>query len=283
MFLDLEDLGFGERDLSQFNQFITRPHGMILVTGPTGSGKTTTLYAALSKLNTLDHKIITIEDPVEYQLGGISQMQVHERIGFSFATALRSMLRHDPDIMLVGEIRDYETAEMAIRSSLTGHLVFSTLHTNDASGTVNRLTDMGVEPFLVSSTMIAAIAQRLIRVVCPKCGAPTTPSEELFREIGMSKADAPADAQFREARGCDDCRNTGYNGRQAIYEILPFSERICDMTIERASANDIKRQAIREGMRTLRVSGWNAICRGETTFEEVMRVTVDSGVTENEA
>lgn len=276
MFLELEELGFADGDLAQFNRFITRPHGMVLVTGPTGSGKTTTLYAALSKLNKLEHKIITIEDPIEYQLAGITQMQVHERIGFGFANALRSMLRHDPDIMLVGEIRDYETAEMAIRSSLTGHLVFSTLHTNDAAGTVTRLTDMGVEPFLVSSTMIAAIAQRLIRVVCPNCNKTVEPSDEMLREFGVAREDVPADGKFREAAGCDSCRTTGYQGRRAIYEILPFSDSIRDMTIDRASAVDIRRRALKEGMRSLRMAGWSAICRGMSTFEEVMRVTVDS-------
>jgi len=276
MFFTLEQLGFSGADLQQFNSFITKPHGMILVTGPTGSGKTTTLYAALAKLNNLENKILTIEDPIEYQLSGITQMQVQERIGFGFSTALRSMLRHDPDIMLVGEIRDFETAEMAIRSSLTGHLVFSTLHTNDAAGSVTRLTDMGVEPFLVSSVMIAVIAQRLVRTVCPDCAEHFDPPEELFRELGYTKTDAPSDAKFNRAKGCDNCRFTGYRGRRAIYEVLPFTNTIKEMTVDRKSHLDIKRQACKEGMRTLRAAGWERICQGVTTFEEVMRVTVDS-------
>lgn len=276
MFMTLEQLGFDEGDLRQFNQFIRRPHGMVLVTGPTGSGKTTTLYAALAKLNKLEHKIITIEDPIEYQLNGITQMQVQDRIGFDFSKALRSMLRHDPDIMLVGEIRDYETAEMAIRSSLTGHLVFSTLHTNDAAGSVTRLADMGVEPFLISSTMIAAIAQRLVRSVCPVCSQPLEPTADMFAELSIAPADIPASATFRQAKGCDACRFTGYKGRRAIYEILPFTNQIKNMCIDRASSLEIKRVACQNGMRTLRQSGWRRVCEGGTTFEEVLRVTVDS-------
>jgi type II secretory ATPase GspE/PulE/Tfp pilus assembly ATPase PilB-like protein len=276
MFLSLEQLGFRDRDLDQFNRFITRPHGIILVTGPTGSGKTTTLYAALAKLNSLEHKIITIEDPIEYQLTGITQMQVMDQIGFNFSRALRSMLRHDPDIMLVGEIRDYETAEMAVRSSLTGHLVFSTLHTNDAAGAVTRLTDMGVEPFLISSTTIASIAQRLVRVLCPECGQTYEPDADAFRELGFKAEDAPPDTVYRKAVGCDACRFTGYRGRRAIYEIMPFTNIIRHMTVERRTATDIKRKACETGMRTLRESGWARICEGATTFEEVMRVTVDS-------
>jgi type II secretion system protein E len=276
MNMSLAQLGFLEEDLNQFNQFIRRPHGIILVTGPTGSGKTTTLYAALSKLNGLEHKIITIEDPIEYQLGGVTQMQVQDQIGFNFAKALRSMLRHDPDIMLVGEIRDYETAEMAIRSSLTGHLVFSTLHTNDAAGAVTRLTDMGVEPFLISSTTIASIAQRLVRCLCPECGETFEPADESFAELNYSRSDAPAGSIYKRAVGCDACRFTGYRGRKAIYEILPFSNAIKDLTVERRPATEIKRKGRALGMKTLRESGWSRICDGTTTFEEVMRVTVDS-------
>ncbi len=279
MFMTLDELGFMPEDLRIFNSFLTRPHGMILVTGPTGSGKTTTLYAALAKLNKLEHKIITIEDPIEYQLSGISQMQVMPQIGFDFSTALRSMLRHDPDIMLVGEIRDYETAEMAIRSSLTGHLVFSTLHTNDAAGAVTRLTDMGVEPFLIASTMIASVAQRLVRRICPDCAEPFEPPPELLREM-----DAPADvmehATFRKGRGCDRCRYTGYRGRLAIYELLPFTGPIKDMTVRRATSSDIKRKAYGQGMKTLRDTGWLRVCSGQTTFEEVLRVTAESDLEE---
>ncbi len=275
MFMTLEELGFLKEDLTAFNDFIQRPHGMILVTGPTGSGKTTTLYAALSKLNKLEHKIITIEDPIEYQLKGITQMQVLSQIGFDFTAALRSMLRHDPDIMLVGEIRDYETAEMAIRSSLTGHLVFSTLHTNDAAGAVTRLTDMGVEPFLIASTMIASIAQRLVRCICPVCATPYDPTPADYAQLGM-KPEAPPNATFKKGAGCEACRHTGYRGRVAIYEILPFTNAIKEMTIEREPSTRIKRKAVALGMRTLRQSGWMRVCQGRTTFEEVVRVTAES-------
>ncbi len=277
MFLTLEQLGFVGKDLEVFNTFLTRPHGMILVTGPTGSGKTTTLYAALSKLNKLEHKIITIEDPIEYQLKGITQMQTAAQIGFDFSSALRSMLRHDPDVMLVGEIRDYETAEMAIRSSLTGHLVFSTLHTNDAAGAVTRLTDMGVEPFLIASTMIASLAQRLVRCVCTHCAEEYKPNAADFAQLGRSPEDAKG-ATFKRARGCDECRHTGYHGRIAIYEMLPFSNEIKEMTIRREPSTRIKRRAIEMGMRTLRDSGWQRVCDGRTTFEEVMRVTAEADV-----
>lgn len=276
MHLTLEQLGFLEQDLRQFNGFINRPHGIILVTGPTGSGKTTTLYAALGKLNNIDRKIITIEDPIEYQMNGITQMQVQPRIGFDFSMGLRSMLRHDPDIMLVGEIRDYETAEMAIRSSLTGHLVLSTLHTNDAPGAVTRLIDMGVEPFLISSTMIAAIAQRLVRKVCPSCGAPYVPDAVVVREEFNLDLTPELSANMRSGNGCDDCRNTGYRGRLAIYEVMPFSVPVKELTNQRANSLDIKRRALAEGMRTLRGSGWLRVLAGQTTVEEVLRVTADA-------
>jgi type II secretion system protein E len=275
MFLTLEELGFLEQDLRMFNVFLKKPHGIILVTGPTGSGKTTTLYASLSKLNNMDRKTITIEDPIEYQLKGITQMQVQPQIGFDFAKGLRAMLRHDPDIMMVGEIRDYETAEMAIRSSLTGHLVFSTLHTNDAAGAVTRLVDMGVEPFLIASTMIASIAQRLVRRICASCAEEAKPDLETLRELRVSDEEMKG-ARFRSGRGCDACRHTGYKGRMAIYEILPFVNEIKDMTIRRAASTEIKRQAGALGMRTLRDCGWMRVHRGETTIEEVLRVTSDT-------
>jgi len=279
MFLTLDQLGFQAADLELFAQFLSRPHGIILVTGPTGSGKTTTLYASLSRLNQVDRKIITIEDPIEYQLKGITQMQVQPRIGFDFSTGLRSMLRHDPDVMMVGEIRDYETAEMAIRSSLTGHLVFSTLHTNDAAGAVTRLTDMKVEPFLIASTMIASIAQRLVRRVCPACAEPYMPSEALLNQYGAKPEDL-AKATFKKGRGCEACRHTGYKGRLAIYEILPFSNPIKELTYQRAPSTHIKMKARSMGMRTLRESGWGQICRGVTTLEEVARVTSDADMVE---
>ena len=279
MFLTLEQLGFLPDDLELFSRFLERPHGIVLVTGPTGSGKTTTLYASLSKLNQTDRKIITIEDPIEYQLRGITQMQVQPRIGFNFQSGLRSMLRHDPDIMMVGEIRDYETAEMAIRSSLTGHLVFSTLHTNDAAGAVTRLVDMNVEPFLIASTMIASIAQRLVRRVCKDCAEPCQLDTDLVRQCGVSLEDYP-DAMFRKGRGCEACRQTGYRGRVALYEILPFSNPIQELTNCRASSAEIKRKGRELGMKTLREAGWRQVCRGHTTLEEVMRVTSDADVIE---
>jgi len=272
MFMTLEQLGFEEEDLNQFNEFIRRPHGMVLVTGPTGSGKTTTLYAALSKLNKLEHKIITIEDPIEYQLKGITQMQTMPQIGFDFTAALRSMLRHDPDIMLVGEVRDYETAEMAIRSSLTGHLVFSTLHTNDAAGAITRLIDMGVEPFLIASTMIASIAQRLVRRICDNCSEEYEPEPAALEELQADMSQV-SNATFCRGVGCEKCRNTGYRGRIAIYEILPFAPIIKHMTVERATSAEVKRRACELGMRTLRESGWSRVRKGETTLEELLRVT----------
>lgn len=279
MFLSLDKLGFSSDDIKLFNSFITKPYGIILVTGPTGSGKTTTLYAALDKLNRTDRKIITIEDPIEYQMQGITQMQVHPRIGFDFATGLRSMLRHDPDIMLVGEIRDYETAEMAIRSSLTGHLVLSTLHTNDAPGAVTRLIDMGVEPFLISSTMIASMAQRLVRKICNQCKTKDNPDPYVLEaEFGYKKENN--DIIFYKGSGCEHCRSTGYRGRMAICEIMPFSPMIKELTVQRATSVAIKKQALSEGMKTLRASGWQRIMEGLTTVEEVLRVTADAEIME---
>jgi type II secretory ATPase GspE/PulE/Tfp pilus assembly ATPase PilB-like protein len=278
MFLTLDQLGFHEDDLYKFESFISKPHGIILVTGPTGSGKTTTLYAALNRLNGLDRKILTIEDPIEYQLKGITQMQVQPKIGFDFGMGLRAMLRHDPDIMLVGEIRDYETAEMAIRSSLTGHLVLSTLHTNDAAGAVTRLIDMGVEPFLISSTIIASIAQRLLRRVCASCARPDMPEARVLREEFGVELNASQAAAFRTGAGCDQCRHTGYRGRIAIYEMLAFSAGVKDLTVQRANALQIKRVALKEGMVTLRQSGWRRVCEGMSTVEEVLRVTADAEV-----
>ena len=278
MSLTLAQLGFQPADMKLFDTFISKPHGIILVTGPTGSGKTTTLYAALGKLNNLDRKIITIEDPIEYQMSGISQMQVLPRIGFDFSMGLRSMLRHDPDIMLVGEIRDYETAEMAIRSSLTGHLVLSTLHTNDAAGAVTRLIDMGVEPFLISSTMIASVAQRLVRRICSECAQEVKPDLLVLQEeFGVAPGTQP-DGKFLRGKGCEQCRHTGYRGRIAIYEILPFTNEVKELTVQRATALDIKRKALEQGMRTLRASGWARVQEGGTTVEEVLRVTADAEV-----
>ena len=271
MFLSLEKLGFSGRSLVLFEKLIDRPHGIILVTGPTGSGKTTTLYASLSKLNSVDKKIITIEDPIEYQLAGVTQMQVLPKIGFDFARGLRSMLRHDPDIMLVGEIRDYETAEAAIRSALTGHLVFSTLHTNDAAGAITRLTDMGVEPFLLSSTIIACIAQRLVRIICEDCKVAYEPDDNAFRSVGADPEEW-RDSTFYRGTGCEKCRYTGYKGRLAIFEMMPFWSDIKSLTVSRAPTNVIKEKARSLGMRTLLEDGCERVVDGTTTFEEVLKV-----------
>jgi len=271
-FLELEKLGLLPEDLKIIESVIKKPHGIIFVTGPTGAGKSTTLYAALAKVNTSAVKIITIEDPVEYQLRGVSQLQVIPQIGFTFAQALRHMLRHDPDIMMVGEVRDYETAEIAIRSALTGHLVFSTLHTNDAAGAVTRLLDMGIEPFLVSSSLECLIAQRLVRLICPKCKTPVKAKEEVFSQIKDVSFD-PHKVELYEGRGCEACRFTGYRGRTGIYEILVVTEAIREMILNRASSQQIKARAISQGMRTLRQDGLQKVLAGITTLTEVIRVT----------
>ncbi|MCL4138975.1 UNVERIFIED_CONTAM: hypothetical protein GTU68_027034 [Idotea baltica] len=250
---DMLKLGFGEKQLSNFMEAIGKPYGMVLVTGPTGSGKTTTLYSALAELNTSTINISTAEDPVEFNLFGINQCQMHEDIGLNFAAALRSFLRQDPDVIMVGEIRDYETAEIAIKASLTGHLVLSTLHTNDAPATINRLLNMGVEPFLVASSINIVVAQRLARRICENC------KEEL---------DVPLDGS-----GCNKCSNTGYKGRIALYEAMPMTEQLKDFVLNGASSAEIKREAVRQGMDTLRASGINQLKEGLTTIEEVLRVT----------
>lgn len=269
--LSLEELGLEPRDYQTLCELVERPHGIILLTGPTGCGKTTTLYSALSRINSAERKIITVEEPIEYQLAGVSQIQVNPRIDLTFANGLRSILRHDPDVIMVGEIRDSETAEIAIRASLTGHLVFSTLHTNDAASGVTRLVDMGIEPFLVSSSVEAIIAQRLVRLVCPACAEEYQPDDEYLETIGFPReGDGPV--RLRRGRGCDECRGTGFFGRQAIYEILLMTEPIRQLVLERASASQIKRKAIEMGMLTLRDAGWEKVLQGKTTIEEVLRV-----------
>jgi type II secretion system protein E len=270
MTFDLRKLGMDEKTYRPFHELIQLPHGIILVTGPTGSGKTTTLYSALIEINKPDTKIITTEDPVEYQLPGISQIQVHAKIGLTFAQSLRSILRHDPDVVLVGEIRDLETAENAIQASLTGHLVFSTLHTNDASGAFTRMVDMGVEPFLVASTVEAIMAQRLVRKLCLEC-----------REVSEHYGDeAPSDFPFADvvgpiyhAKGCRKCRNLGYSGRMGIYELLVTNEEVRALAHDRKSTWEIKQAAIRNGMVTLREDGWKKVLAGLSTVEEISRVT----------
>ena len=270
VFLPLEKLGFPAETLKRFDSLIKRPHGIILVTGPTGSGKTTTLYAALDKINSPDRKIITVEDPVEYQLKGVNQIAVKPKIGLTFATGLRHIVRQDPDVILVGEIRDLETAEIAIQASLTGHLVFSTLHTNDAPAAITRLQDMGVEPYLVASVLEAVLAQRLVRRICPACRAPDAPSRADLDALGVV---APDNAQLFRGKGCDDCRGTGYRGRMGIYELFPITEDARSLMLRRAAARDLRQHAIASGMVTLRLDGWRRACEGMTTVEEVLRVT----------
>jgi type II secretion system protein E len=268
--LGLESLGLLKDDLDMMDNIIRKPHGILLVTGPTGSGKTTTLYACLSKINDASKNIITIEDPIEYQLRGITQIQVNTKVGLTFAAGLRSMLRHDPDIMMVGEVRDLETAEIAIRVALTGHFVFSTLHTNDSTGAVARLLDMGIEPYLVSSSVEAVIAQRLVRVICDKCKQKVSPDESLIRDL---KLDPGKKRVFYEGKGCELCKFTGFKGRTAIYEILVLDDDIRDLVVSRAPMNEIKEAALKKGMRTLFNDGMVKVERGITTIKEVLRVT----------
>jgi len=275
MLYSLEKLGLSEKDLQIFEDLIQKPNGIIFVSGPTGSGKTTTLYACLSRINTKDRKIITIEDPIEYEVPGITQIQVMPAIGLNFARGLRSMLRHDPDIMMVGEVRDLETAEIAIRVALTGHLVFSTLHTNDAASGIARLLDIGLEPYLVASSVKAFIAQRLVRVICPHCKyEDKSPMPELRKQIGEElQLKSTDEVRIFRGKGCEKCNFSGFFGRTAIYEILLVDEIIEDLINKRTPSSAIKKVAIKKGMRTLRQDGWKKMIAGLTTPEEVMRVT----------
>ena len=268
----LNELGLPQEALALLEALIRKPHGIIFLTGPTGSGKTTTLYSCLNQVNTEDVKIITIEDPIEYQLKGIIQIQVNPKVGLTFAQGLRSMLRHDPDIMMVGEVRDMETAEIAIQVALTGHLVFSTLHTNDAASGVARLLDMGVEPYLITSTVECLIAQRLVRILCPKCKQPMQIDEEAIENYSDQLKGAEG-LTIYEAKGCEKCQQTGYIGREAIYELLVFNDEIRQLIINRATANDIKNEAIRNGMKTLNQAGWEKVAKGVTSPQEVLRIT----------
>ena len=275
----LDELGLGEEDLTKFYSLLGRTHGVIFVTGPTGSGKSTTLYACLSRLNSAEKNIMTIEDPIEYQLEGISQMQVASKKGMTFANSLRHVLRQDPDVIMVGEVRDIETARMAIQSSLTGHLVFSTLHTNDAAGAISRLLDLGVEPYLVSSSLIAVMAQRLVRKVCPDCREEYQPTERELRELGLLSADASLsdieqkNGKFFVGRGCDKCFQTGFRGRTGVYELMMINEEIQELIYRRESAGAIKRAALNGGLQTLRMDGTGKVVKGITTIKEVLRVT----------
>ncbi len=264
--VNLDSLGFNEDTLEGFSRLITKPYGMVLVTGPTGSGKTTTLYGALDKINSPDKKIITIEDPVEYQLFGVNQIHVKPAIGLTFANGLRSIVRQDPDVIMVGEIRDAETAEIAIQAALTGHLVFSTLHTNDAAGAVSRLLEMGVEDYLLASSLLGVLAQRLVRRVCAKCKRPVTLTAGVAQEVGGT-------SEAFEGAGCEECSRTGYRGRAGIYELLVMSDAVRQLILKRSSADVIRDAAVGEGMRTLRDDGWRQVRAGLTTVAEVVRVT----------
>jgi len=266
----LGQIGMAQREYQHFKNVLGLPHGIILVTGPTGSGKTSTLYTALNEINDAVRKIITVEDPVEYQLKGVNQIQVNEKSGLTFARGLRSILRHDPDVILIGEIRDAETAQIAVQASLTGHLVFSTLHTNDAPGALTRLVDMGVEPYLVASSLEAVLAQRLVRVLCPHCKQPDTSERAQAFKV---KLGIPASTIIFKSVGCRECRNTGFFGRHAIFEWMDTNEEIRQLILKSASTDQIRAAARRDGMRTLAEDGWRLVAAGVTTVEEVLSVT----------
>jgi type IV pilus assembly protein PilB len=271
--LDMTKLGFEEKPLGDFKKAISLPYGMVLVTGPTGSGKTTTLYSALSELNKSTRNISTAEDPVEFNLPGINQVQMHDDIGLNFATALRAFLRQDPNIIMVGEIRDFETAEIAVKAALTGHLVLSTLHTNDASSTISRLLNMGIEPFLVTASVNLVVAQRLARKICQECREPVHVEPQAIIDLGVAP-DVAANAQIFRGKGCKTCNNTGYKGRIALYEVMPFIDPLKELVLQGASAAELKAEMIRNGIKTLRMSGSSKMLEGVTTPEEVLRVTV---------
>ena len=267
--LTMEQLGFSKETLTRFKTLLARPNGIILVTGPTGCGKTTTLYAALRTVDAIQSNVITLEDPVEYRIPRIRQSQIDVKAGLTFANGLRSIVRQDPDVIMIGEIRDLETAEIAIHAALTGHLVFSTLHTNDAPGAMTRLMDMGVEPFLVASSVIGVIAQRLVRTLCP-CKERYEPTPEVLKRLGLKEM--PKQSLISRVKGCDDCKRTGYRGRTGIYELLQTTETIRDMTIHKVTAAELRDQAVRDGMVALKEAGIVRVLEGVTTFEEVFRV-----------
>ncbi|MCA9408323.1 MAG: type II/IV secretion system protein, partial [Candidatus Omnitrophica bacterium] len=284
MLFSLEKLGFDATSVQTFRHLIEKPHGIIFITGPTGSGKTTTLYACLNEINSSERKIITIEDPVEYEVDGVTQVQVNQKVSFTFSTGLRSLLRHDPDIIMVGEVRDVETAEIAIRTALTGHLVFSTLHTNDAASGITRLIDMGVEPYLVASSVEAFVAQRLVRVICPQCKeldseVPTGILEEIAKDLNISDLN---EVTVYKGKGCEHCNGTGFYGRIAIYEILIMNDKLRTAVLEMKRSDQIKKLAMTEGLITLRQNGWQAVLKGMTTPMEVMNVSVKDKVEEDE-
>ncbi len=272
--LGMDRLGLAPTDEVVLTRLINKPHGILLNTGPTGSGKSTSLYAWLHTINTVDLRILTIEDPIEYQMAGVNQIQVRPEIGLTFAVGLRHILRQDPDVIMVGEIRDKETAEIAIRAALTGHLVFSTLHTNDSAGAVTRLTDMGIEPFLIASSVEGLVAQRLVRKLCNKCKRPWKVDERFLREVAFP-LDRLSEGTICEQAGCEECRGTGFRGRTGIYEVLAVTDTIRPLIVQRASSAAIKQEAIKHGMRTLRDDGWSKVLAGVTTIEEVVRVSED--------
>jgi type IV pilus assembly protein PilB len=273
MQLDLAKLGLGTDNLNIFRQLIHKPNGIVLVTGPTGSGKTTTLYAALSELNDIETKIITTEDPIEYDIDGIIQVQMKEEIGVTFAKCLRSILRQDPDVVMVGEIRDLETAEIAAQASLTGHIVFTTLHTNDAPSSIARLLDLGIEPFLLTATIEGIVAQRLVRKVCEQCKTPFKPTESQLMELGLTP-DEVKGKQFYYGAGCSRCNNTGYKGRTGLYEIMTFNDEIRELIMNHASTNVLRTASQKAGMKLLRDAGLSAIYNGVTTIDEVVKETM---------
>ncbi|HPB30690.1 MAG TPA: GspE/PulE family protein [Candidatus Sumerlaeota bacterium] len=277
----LDRLGFEAVHIGILREMIVKPHGIVLITGPTGSGKSTTLYAALSEINSVDKKILTVEDPIEYRIPGVTQIHVLPQIGLTFARVLRTLLRQDPDVIMVGEIRDQETAEITIRTALTGHLVFSTIHTNDACGAVTRLLDMGIEPFLVSSSVEGIIAQRLVRVLCPNCKASYTPNLDLIRRLNPLNEDYGS-ATFCRPVGCESCRYTGYHGRTALYELVKVNESLRRLIVNREPANILRKEAIRLGMKPIRIGGWHKIVSGVTTIDEVLRVTMEDEFLSNE-
>ena len=271
---DLRELGLPPQVLEELEQLVRQPHGIVLVTGPTGSGKTTTLYGAIDRLNQPGVKIVTVEDPVEYQIAGVTQIPVNPKIGLTFAAALRSILRHDPDVIMVGEMRDREAAEIAIQAALTGHLVFSTLHTNDAPAGVTRMVDMGIEPYLVAATVLGIVAQRLVRVICESCAEDVRPDDEVLARVGLGQQ-VIASPRFRRGRGCEDCAGTGYRGRTGLYELMLMTPELREAVVRQAPLAELRALAGTRGTASLRAAGWAKACEGVTTLEEVLRSTRD--------
>jgi type II secretory ATPase GspE/PulE/Tfp pilus assembly ATPase PilB-like protein len=278
--ITMQDLGLNDHDSAHLKKMITRPHGILLVTGPTGSGKSTSLYAWLHTINSVDKRIMSAEDPIEYEMPGVNQVQMRSEIGLTFANTLRTFLRQDPDVIMVGEIRDKETAEISIRAALTGHLVFSTIHTNDSASTITRLLDMGIEPFLVASSVEGIVAQRLVRGLCKSCRKPVEIDEAFLREHNFPVERLATEGPIYEAVGCDECRGNGYKGRTGIFELLPVTDEIRPLVIAHASASDIKQLSIENGMKTLREDGWDKVLAGVTTIDEILRVTEDNEIEE---